>query len=62
MSNVIIFGGTGFFGLFMAIRLSEQNKYNKIFLYDHEEIDEKDFGYRIKNTIALKTLFLLKAV
>lgn len=60
MSNVIIFGGTGFFGLFMAIRLSEQNKYNKIFLYDHEEIDEKDFGYRIKKYNSIKNIVFIK--
>lgn len=60
MSNVIIFGGTGFFGLFMAIRLSEQNKYNKIFLYDHEEIDEKDFGYRIKKYNSTKNIVFIK--
>ena len=60
MSNVIIFGGTGFFGLFMAIRLSEENKYNKIFLYDHEEIDEKDFSYRIKKYNSIKNIVFIK--
>ena len=48
------------FGLFMAIRLSEQNKYNKIFLYDHEEIDEKDFGYRIKKYNSTKNIVFIK--
>ena len=60
MSNVIIFGGTGFFGLFMAIRLSEENKYNKIFLYDHEEIDEKGFSYRIKKYDSIKNIVFIK--
>lgn len=46
MSNAIIFGGTGFFGTFMALHLSREKKYEKIFLYDIEDIKEKKFDYR----------------
>lgn len=47
MSNAIIFGGTGFFGTFMALHLSREKKYEKIFLYDIEDIKEKKFDYRL---------------
>ena len=48
MKNAVIFGGTGFIGTFFAIHLINNEKYQKVYLYDHETIKEKDSIYRNK--------------
>jgi nucleoside-diphosphate-sugar epimerase len=60
MSNAIIFGGNGFFGLFMAIKLSEKNSYEKIFLYDNESIESKNFDYRIRKFKSIANIIFIK--
>ncbi len=47
MKNAVIFGGTGFIGTFFAIHLINNEKYQKVFLYDHETVEEKNSIYRI---------------
>lgn len=48
MKNAVIFGGTGFIGTFFAVHLINSEKYQKVYLYDHETIEEKDSIYRNK--------------
>ena len=48
MKNAVIFGGTGFIGTFFAIHLINNEKYQKVYLYDHETVEEKNSIYRKK--------------
>ena len=50
MKHSVIFGGTGFIGVFFARHLIEDHGYEKIYLYDHESINDKEFEFR-KNMI-----------
>lgn len=42
----VIFGGTGFIGVFFAAHLLSTGRYSKIYLYDLQTVDEKPFQYR----------------
>lgn len=47
MSKVcVIFGGCGFIGTFFARYLIEEHNASKVYLYDHETLDEKPFEFR----------------
>ena len=46
MKNSVIFGGTGFVGVFFASHLIEDHGYEKVYLYDLESIDDKEFEFR----------------
>ena len=42
----MIFGGSGFIGTFFARYLIEEHSVSKVYLYDHEPINEKTFEFR----------------
>jgi nucleoside-diphosphate-sugar epimerase len=46
MKNSVIFGGTGFVGVFFASHLIKDHGYEKVYLYDLESIDDKEFEFR----------------
>ena len=46
MSCAVIFGGTGFIGSFFAVHLLEKENFEKVYLYDHELMSQKEFAYR----------------
>ena len=46
MKNVVIFGGSGFIGTFFARHLVEEHNASKVYLYDHEPVNEKAFVFR----------------
>ena len=48
MKNAVIFGGTGFIGTFFANHLINNERYEKVYLYDYERVDAKDSIYRKK--------------
>lgn len=48
MKCAVIFGGSGFIGLFFAKYLQEQALFDKIYLVDFESIADKPFPYRKK--------------
>ncbi len=45
MKNAVIFGGTGFIGAFFATHLTKNENYEKVYLFDHELVEEKDSKY-----------------
>lgn len=51
MKSAVIFGGTGFIGVFFAKYLLEQNEVDKIYLFDREPINKKISTFR-KNLVA----------
>ena len=46
MKSAVIFGGTGFIGVFFAKLLLEKNEVNKVYLFDREAIDKKTSAFR----------------
>lgn len=46
MLNIVIFGGSGFIGTFFARHLIEEHNASKVYLYDHEAVNEKAFAFR----------------
>ena len=46
--NAVIFGGSGFIGMFYANYLIEKNHFNKVFILDIEAPDDKPSKYRNK--------------
>ena len=50
MKHSVIFGGTGFIGVFFARHLIEDHGYEKVYLYDIESINDKEFEFR-KNIV-----------
>jgi nucleoside-diphosphate-sugar epimerase len=46
MKNAVIFGGTGFIGVYFARYLIEEYKTSKVYLFDHESVSEKAFDVR----------------
>ncbi|MDC0953285.1 NAD(P)-dependent oxidoreductase [Porticoccaceae bacterium] len=46
MLNIVIFGGSGFIGTFFARHLIEEHNASKVYLYDHEPVNEKSFEFR----------------
>lgn len=48
MSNAVIFGGSGFIGTFFACHLIEEHGFQKVYLYDIESVDNKEFDFRKK--------------
>ena len=48
MKNAVIFGGSGFIGIFFAHHLIEEHGFEKIYLYDDEPISAKRFELRKK--------------
>ena len=50
MKNSVIFGGTGFIGIFFARHLIEDHGFENVYLYDLDSISTKDFEFR-KNII-----------
>lgn len=46
--NAIIFGGTGFIGVFFAKYLLDKAGFTKVYLYDMVSITDKPFPYRIQ--------------
>ena len=47
MRTAVIFGGSGFIGVFFAKKLLSIG-FNKIYLYDREQVADKPFPYRKK--------------
>lgn len=50
MKHSVIFGGTGFIGVFFARHLIKDHGYEKVYLYDIESINDKEFEFR-KNIV-----------
>lgn len=48
MNCAVIFGGSGFIGVFFARQLLAQGGYDKIYLFDKEQVAEKPFPYRTR--------------
>ena len=48
MKCAVIFGGSGFVGSFFAVELLKDNQYDKIYLFDNEELSSKFSDYRKK--------------
>lgn len=48
MSNAVIFGGSGFIGVFFASYLIEEHGIKKVYLFDYESINTKEFSFRKK--------------
>lgn len=46
MNVAVIFGGSGFIGLFYAAHLIDNENYTKVYLYDIEKVKDKPFIYR----------------
>jgi nucleoside-diphosphate-sugar epimerase len=56
MSCAVIFGGTGFIGVFFAHHLIKKGDVDKVYLFDRESIDLKSSTYR-KSLVALEQRF-----
>ncbi|HEX5285593.1 MAG TPA: NAD(P)-dependent oxidoreductase [Polaromonas sp.] len=48
MSCAVIFGGSGFIGVFFAKHLLAGGGYEKVYLFDKEQVAEKPFPYRAR--------------
>ncbi|ASL29067.1 NAD-dependent epimerase/dehydratase family protein [Azotobacter chroococcum] len=48
MSCAVIFGGSGFIGVFFARQLLATGGFEKIYLFDKEQVADKPFPYRIR--------------
>ena len=48
MSCAVIFGGSGFIGVFFAKQLLASSRVERVYLFDHEQVAEKPFPYRVK--------------
>jgi len=48
MKNAVIFGGTGFIGIFFAKYLLEKGTFAKVYLFDREPMDQKVSTFRKK--------------
>lgn len=46
MSCAVIFGGSGFIGVFFARQLLGEGRFDTIYLYDREQVADKPFPYR----------------
>lgn len=46
MASSVIFGGTGFIGVFLAKHLLEKGQADKVYLFDQERMDRKASAYR----------------
>ena len=48
MNCAVIFGGSGFIGVFFARHLIDSGKFKKVYLFDKEQVDTKPFPFRTK--------------
>lgn len=48
MSCAVIFGGSGFIGVFFAKHLLASGGYDKVYLFDKEQVADKPFPYRAR--------------
>lgn len=48
MKSAVIFGGSGFIGVFFAKQLLEHAGFDKIYLFDIEQVQNKPFSYRTR--------------
>lgn len=48
MKCAVIFGGSGFIGVFFAKQLLETTDFGKVYLFDKEQVVQKPFPYRTK--------------
>ena len=48
MKCAVIFGGSGFIGVFFAKQLLETTDFGKVYLFDKEQVEQKPFPYRTK--------------
>ncbi|MBH2032240.1 MAG: NAD(P)-dependent oxidoreductase [Pseudomonadales bacterium] len=48
MSCAVIFGGSGFIGVFFAKQLLASGSFKKVYLYDKEQVADKPFPHRLK--------------
>jgi GlcNAc-P-P-Und epimerase len=48
MKTAVIFGGSGFIGLFYAKHLIDIENYNKVYIYDIQKVEDTSFKYRHK--------------
>lgn len=54
MRCAVIFGGSGFIGVFFAKQLLSTGKFDKIYLFDKEQVSDKPFSYR-KELVRMET-------
>lgn len=62
MSCAVIFGGTGFIGVFFAQYFLEKGKADKVYLYDRDPIDRKASAYRRSVTASEPWLVVVEGV
>lgn len=48
MKSAVIFGGSGFIGVFFAKQLLQHGEFDKVYLYDREQVVDKPFPYRTR--------------
>lgn len=46
MKSAVIFGGSGFIGVFFAKQLLQHEGFGKVYLFDREQVADKSFPYR----------------
>lgn len=60
MNCAVVFGGTGFIGVFFAQFLLENAKVDKVYLFDKEAITSKKSSFRKKLTISISGLEMVE--
>lgn len=48
MNCAVIFGGSGFIGVFFAKQLLDQSGFDKVYLFDQQQVADKPFPYRTR--------------
>ena len=61
MKNAVIFGGSGFIGVFFAKYLLENNEVKKVYLIDKEQVDQKTSVFRKNLVTADSRIEVIKA-
>jgi nucleoside-diphosphate-sugar epimerase len=60
MSSCVIFGGTGFIGCFFALHLINEQGFSKVYLYDKEDIQDKNSEFRKKMIVGNSKIAVIK--
>tara|TARA_B100000989_G_scaffold299042_1_gene292415 strand:+ start:98 stop:1108 length:1011 start_codon:yes stop_codon:yes gene_type:complete len=58
--NAVIFGGTGFIGIFYAEHLLNYDQYDNVYLFDLELVEDKNFIFRNKILSRNENIFQIK--
>lgn len=48
MNCAVVFGGSGFIGVFFAKQLLDQSGFDKVYLFDQQQVGDKPFPYRTR--------------